>query len=279
MSRLAIDIGGTWLRYEVVGEEEGITGKFSSKEQPLLEFIASMLQRYPKIEAIAISFAGQVDNGVIISAPNIDIQEAEIEQFVQSHFGIPLKIENDLNCAALAESVYWNEKELAVLYSGTGLGGGLIVNGEIVHGWRNLAGEIGHLPYQSAPFQCGCGKSNCLELYASGSGLQKWMEYIGYKGVPNLQTLKASQNPTEQKIAEAYIEALLYASATMVTLMNPKMLVLGGGVIEHNPTLMETVRQRIGNYALLASCEGLIIEMSHLQNASLEGAKLLLDTI
>jgi len=278
MSRLAIDVGGTWLRYELVGEEE-VSGKFPSKKEPLLDFITSILQRYPHIDAIAVSFAGQVYNGVILSAPNIDIKEPKLKDFVEANFGVSLILENDLNCAALAESVYWNEKELVALYSGTGLGGGLIVDGKIVHGWRNLAGEIGHIPYKTAPFKCGCGKDNCLELYASGSGIKKWIEYFGCKEEANLKELKSSKNPDAVKIAENYTEALIYAAATMVTMMNPKILVLGGGVIERNLELVETVRKRIGDYALLASCEGLIVEKSCIENASLEGAKILLNTI
>ncbi|SFP19221.1 ROK family protein [Hydrogenimonas thermophila] len=275
MSQLAIDVGGTWLRYELLGEDD-VCGKFQSKEQPLLEFITSMLRRYPQIDAIAVSFAGQVHNGVIISAPNIDVKEPKLKDFVETNFGVSLILENDLNCAALAESVYWNEKELVALYSGTGLGGGLIVDGKIVHGWRNLAGEIGHIPYKTAPFKCGCGKDNCLELYASGSGIQKWIKYFGLKEETTLQQLKSSKNPDAMKIAESYIEALIYAAATMVTIMNPKILVFGGGVIEHNPELIEIVRKRIGDYALLASCEGLRVEKSRMENASLEGVKILL---
>jgi len=278
MSRLAIDVGGTWLRYELVGEDD-VCGKFSSKKEPLLDFITSMLRRYPHIDAVAVSFAGQVHNGVILSAPNIDVKEPELKDFIETHFGIPLKLENDLNCAVLAESVFWNERELVALYSGTGVGGGLIVDGKIVHGWRNLAGEIGHIPYKTAPFKCGCGKDNCLELYASGSGIQKWKKYFGLKEETTLQQLKSSKNPDAMKIAESYIEALIYAAATMVTMMNPKILVLGGGVIDQNPDLVETVCKQIGDYALLASCEGLIIEKSRIENASLEGAKILLNTI
>jgi len=163
MSRLAIDVGGTWLRYELVGEDE-VSGKFPSKKEPFLDFVTSMLRRYPHINTIALSFAGQVHNGVILSAPNIDVKEPKLKDFVETNFGVSLILENDLNCAALAESVYWNEKELVALYSGTGLGGGLIVDGKILHGCSNLAGEIGHIPYKKAPFECGCGKDNCLEL-------------------------------------------------------------------------------------------------------------------
>ncbi|BDY11744.1 ROK family protein [Hydrogenimonas cancrithermarum] len=278
MSRLAIDAGGTWLRYELVGKEE-VCGKFPSRERELSNFIESMIEKHPDIDAIAVSFAGQVHEGVILSAPNIEVEEPEIETFVETRLGIPLRIENDLNCAALAESVYWNEKELAALYSGTGLGGGIVTGGEILHGWRSLAGEVGHLPYKEAPFRCGCGKNNCLELYASGSGIKKWMDRFGCGENPDLQRLRLSENENCRGIAETYTEALLYAAAAMVTLLNPKILVLGGGVVTHNPDLVDTVRERIGNYALAASCVGLRVEMTHIENASLEGAKLLLDTM
>ncbi len=278
MSRLAIDAGGTWIRYEIIGEEEAC-GRVLSKETELCAFVTSLLKKYPDIDAVAVSFAGQVNEGVILSAPNIDIDEPEIENFIENVFGIPLKIENDLNCAALAESVYWNERELAAIYSGTGLGCGIVSNGEIVRGWRGMAGEIGHIPYKKTPLRCGCGKDNCIELYASGSGIKKWMRYYGCEGDPDLGLLLDSQRAECFEIATNYVEALVWASATIVTLINPRTLVLGGGVVKHNPIVVKEVEKRVGDYALQASCNGLEVVMSRLQNASLEGAKLLLDTM
>ncbi len=278
MSRLAIDLGGSWLRYELVGEEQ-VCGRLPSRETDLASFIASMIERHPQIDAVAISFAGQVHDGTILSSPNIAVAEREIETFVQTRFGIPCRLENDLNCAALAESVYWNETELVALYSGTGLGGGIVTEGRILHGSRSLAGEIGHIPYKEAPFSCGCGKRNCLELYASGSGIEKWMEHLGCEEGVDLERLLSSPRTECAKIAARYLDALLVASATMVTLFNPRILVLGGGVVRHNPELPGAVRKRIGSFALKESCDGLRIESSRIGDASLEGAKLLLDTI
>ncbi len=276
MSRLAVDLGGTWLRYELTGENEAC-GKIPSDSTGIGEFISSMVKNYGDIDAIAISFAGQVHDGVIISSPNIHVDEPEIEAFAMVKFGIPLRIENDLNCAALAESVYWNEKFTAAIYSGTGLGCGIVEDGEIVHGWRSLAGEIGHVPYKKAPFRCGCGKDNCYELYASGSGIEKWMKHKGCAGTPDLSRLR--QDAKCSDIAKMFDEALVRAAATVVTLFNPKVLVFGGGVILKNPDVVENVKNSIEEYALAASCEDLRIEPSHMENASLEGAKLLLDTI
>ncbi|WP_457597829.1 ROK family protein [Hydrogenimonas sp.] len=278
MSRLAIDMGGSWLRYELVGEEEAC-GKRPSRDTELVAFIASMIAEHPQIDAVAVSFAGQVHEGTILSAPNVAVGEREIETFVETRFGIPCRIENDLNCAALAESVYWNERELVALYSGTGLGAGVITEGRILHGFRSLAGEIGHIPYKEAPFACGCGKRDCVELYASGSGIEKWMAHLGCPGRVDLAALRRSGSPRCAEIAGAYADALLFASATAVTLLNPKILVLGGGVVRHNPDLVDQIRKGIGRSALAASCEGLRIEASRIADASLEGAKLLLDTM
>ncbi|WP_457593590.1 ROK family protein [Hydrogenimonas sp.] len=278
MSRLAVDIGGTWLRYEVIGEEEACA-KIASSQIELGDFLRSMLERYPDIDAVAVSFAGQVHEGTILSAPNIEVKERNIEEFVENRFGVPLRIENDLNCAALAEAVYWNEKELVALYAGTGLGSGIVTKGEILHGWRSLAGEIGHIPFKKAPFRCGCGKDNCLELYASGSGLKKWAAYLNCHTEPGLEALRRHERTECRDVAKMFDEALARAVATAVTLLNPKILVLGGGVIRYNPEVVEKVKADIGAYALAASCEGLKIEASRIEDASLEGAKLLLDTI
>lgn len=278
MSRLAIDVGGTWLRYELIGEVERC-GKLSSKEVDLWDFISSMLKKEESIDGVAVSYAGQVHEGVIISAPNIEVKEREIESLAETLYGVPLKIENDLNCAALAESVYWSKKELVALYSGTGLGAGIVSDSKIVHGFRSLAGEVGHIPYKETPFKCGCGKSNCLELFASGSGLKKWADLVGCGDEPSLEALKNSDRIECKEIAERFEEALTHAVAVVVTLLNPKMVVLGGSVAERNPYLLDVVRENIEKYALKASCRELEIEMSRLENASLEGAKFLLDTI
>ena len=275
--KLAVDIGGTWLRYETVGEEE-LCGKVPSSANELVDFIETMLARHPSIDTVAVSFAGQVHDGTILSAPNLKVKDREIRDYFEAKYGIRLLIENDLNCAALAESVYWETRYLCALYSGTGLGAGMIEEGTLVHGRRSLAGEIGHTPFRKAPFRCGCGKENCLELYASGSGLQKWSTYRECGASPDLEKLRDSDIPRCREIAESYLEAFLHASATLLTLCNPEYLILGGGVIRHNPWLLDSLRQNIDRYALAASLEGVKIELSQIEEASLEGAKILLSS-
>jgi len=264
--KLAIDIGGTWLRYEIL---KRVRGKVPSKSNELISFIESLLKRYPDIKSIAIAFAGQVDNGVILSCPNLSVKELDIANYFKKKYKINLIIENDLNCAVLAEAKYWNSDFLCALYSGTGLGAGVIDSKRLIRGANSLANEIGHIPFKRAPFKCGCGKDNCIELYASGSGLKKWANYLKIKEDTPLELLPKS-------VRDNYIEALLRASAIMITLYNPNHLILGGGVIEANSSILDTIKSQIGLYAPAFSLKNLEIKMTQTKEAPLEGAKILL---
>jgi len=139
-----------------------------------------------------------------------------------------------------------------------------------------MAFEIGHIPYRESPLHCGCGRNNCIELYASGSGMAKWLKYYGSTHLPDLERLKESTSD-EHSVAIQFEEALLHAAGVLVTVANPEILVLGGGVIEQNPYLVTLLREKLKEYALAPALEGLRIEMSVLENAPLAGAKLLED--
>lgn len=276
MKRVAIDIGGTHLRGELWDDSSTLTLQSAeSSTVGLLEYIEQTLRTYPDIGFIGISYAGQVDQGVILSSPNIDVDESCIKEVIESRYGVRVEIDNDLNCAALAEAEDWQCDHLAVLYLGTGIGAAVIDEGRLIRGSRNMAYEIGHIPYRDAPFSCGCGRHNCMELYASGSGMEKWLHHYGKPKSPRLDRLRDSVIEYEQNIAREFERALLHAAGTLITLSNPRMLVLGGGIIDENPYLVEWVRGRISEFALSASLESLRIEKSGLRNGSLEGAKLL----
>ncbi|BCD62263.1 glucokinase [Nitratiruptor sp. YY08-26] len=256
--KLALDIGGTYIRWEIIDKEKG-------KEQlhniDLQRFIEDLINK-KRITAVGISYAGQVCNNEILSAPNI---HATIEP---RKFGIPYIIENDLKCAVLAEAKFFNASSITALYSGTGLGSATVDENRLIRGYKNLAGEIGHIPYKKAPFQCGCGKDNCIELYASGSGLQKWANY-----------LKTEATLKNKVLYALYTEALLYATATVLTLFNPSVLVLGGGVIKNSPDIIDVIQEKIESFAPPFSLKEVQIRLTQLEDASLEGVKILLERL
>ncbi len=257
---IAMDLGGSWFRWEIEGRLERVESEnFVSK-------LEEILRRY-RPRRIAIAVAGQVLGTKILSAPNLSFAPLDLA-FLQRRYGCEIILENDLNCAALAESRYWREPFLAALYVGTGLGSGIVEAGRLWRGFLNRAGEVGHVPYKEAPFRCGCGKNNCIELYASGGAIAKWAQLLG---------CEADLARSCEQIRQAFIEALCSAAATLLCIANPKRLVLGGGVIVHNGWVVERIREEIVRYAPPFSLERVEISLSRLKDAPLEGAKILLE--
>ena len=240
-------------------------------------FIEKILISHKDIETIGISYAGQVKDGVIIDAPNIKVDIVEIKKYFKTKYDIPLYIENDLTCAVIAEAKELKSKNISALYVGTGLGLGVIDNGHIIKGNTNLGCEIGHIPYKKAPFKCGCGRDNCIENFVSGVGIIKWINYYNLTCKPTLKALKNETNPNSKKIIKEFEEALFYAIGSTITLFNPEILVLGGGVIEANPYLYDKAISNISNFALKPTLKSCKIVKNQLSNAPLIGASLLKD--
>nr|WP_321267026.1 ROK family protein [uncultured Sulfurimonas sp.] len=270
---LAIDAGGTHLRAKIYDKNSLLASLVAkSSEIGLCSWIEKILQEYKNIRNIGVSYAGQVENGSIISSPNISIDEHNIKDVIESRYKVSLKIENDLTCAVIAESQIYKSENICALYVGTGLGLGVISSGRVLRGEHNMAAEIGHIPYKEAPFSCGCGRKNCLELFASGLGIQKWMNFNDIGGEVSLQNLKNTKN---NSLVEMFEEALLYGVGTAITLYNPKVLVLGGGVIKSNPYLKDIIIKNIDRYALVQALKDVSIYLSSIEDAPLMGALLL----
>ena len=272
---LTIDAGGTNLRADIWDNSLHVNSlHIKSSDIGLASWIESILKEYDAVTTIGIAYAGQVKDGRIVAAPNIDVDEYEIKKTIESRYNVTLKIENDLTCAVVAESKAMQSDNICALYAGTGLGLGVIASGKIVRGSSNMAAEIGHIPYREAPFKCGCGRSNCIELFASGSGIQKWIEYYNLTCKPNLEDLKSCK---DHNILEMFETALLYAAGSTITLFNPEVLVLGGGIMVANPYLEQMIIECIHDYALPQALEDLKICSSSLENAPRKGALLLKD--
>ncbi len=256
---LYIDIGATYSRYQL---DSSNIKKIPTKHP--VQLIEKLIDKYPLVSKIFISFAGQVSDGIIKSAPNIDIKDFDIKNYFKDK---KIYIQNDVKCAVLAQSHYFNEQNIIALYIGTGMGSGIISGGKIIKGVDNIAGEIGHIAYKKAPFRCGCLKDNCVELFSSGSGIKKWANYYK-KEFSTLLELPSG-------LYEDFLEGVMIAISTLVTIFNPKIVVLGGGVIENNLFIIEYIKENISKYAFNQSLKNLEITLSKIDNAPLVGCKLL----
>ncbi len=276
--KLGIDIGGTYLRYEIREDNHSIKkGSFKSTEIGLCAFVEKMLTQEEDITAVFISYAGQVRKGVILDSPHIKIDRHNIRDYIQHRYDVELFIENDLNCAVLAEAKAHDSQDICALYVGTGLGLGVLSGSRLIKGSRNIATELGHIPYKEAPFVCNCGKRNCIELFCSGNALLRWKQYYDLSTESTLQEFAQSKNDKAQQIYDEFLKALLYAAGTTITLFNPEILILGGGVLAENTHLLAIVEKKITAYALPLAAKNLQISLSQLEDAPLEGAFLLKD--
>lgn len=273
--KIALDVGGTHLRYLV--EEKSVLekGTVPTASTDLIRFLDGLIEKYRFVEFIGISLAGWVQDGIILSAPNIAIGRTDIKRYLWERHAIDSRIENDLKCAAIAEyGIRKDSKMLSLLYLGSGMGSAFVEQGRIVRGCGNLAGEIGHVPYKKAPFECGCGKKNCLELFASGSALKKWIAYYGFTNANMwLEELRRSPDSRLQRVASEFYHAFSFAVGLIVTLLNPDRLILGGGIIKNNPSLWALAEEEIRKNALKLSAQMVKVEISPFENASLEGAR------
>ncbi len=274
----AIDVGGTNIRCNIIGEDEKIVSSesMSSQDIGLIEAIESIISKYA-VKKIGISYAGQVDDGVILSAPNIKVDEPNIQAYFLKEHGIDLYIDNDLKCAALAEYEYWECDTTMVAASvGTGFGSAIVERGKLVKGSHNLAGEIGHAPYKYSEIPCGCGNHHCIEAFCSGSALTRKIEHHRLPvGEELLQSLKEMQSDEAKTILEDFHDALSFAVGSIISFINPEIIVLGGGVIHKNPYLLEIINESVAKYALSVSREQTKIIISELEDAPIKGAALL----
>ncbi len=270
---LYIDFGGSTFRY-CLDDEEVYTQ--SSKEIDLKSFLDHFLPKH-EIEFIGISYAGQIENGEIISAPNINMDNFNVKEYIEEKYKIPLEIDNDINCAALAEDAIADSNMLAILYIDTGFGSAFIQNGTLIKGAYNLSGEIGHTPFKTTPFCCGCGRRDCLELSVSGSGLEKWGKHFGlYLPKYSLENLHAIRREDATFIYNKFYEGIIFSFHTILNLFDPDTIILGGNIAKNNSEkILSILGKEQGKTSFNKSRKKVDIKISSLQEGSLKGAKLL----
>ena len=268
---LAVDAGGTYLRGELYsGDVLQKEFKGETAHTGLSEWIELILENQKNIKTVCVSFAGQVKDGVILSSPNIAEDRRDIKKYFESKFSVEFFIQNDLNCAVLAEAEYFKSDNICAVYVGTGLGLGVVSSSTLITGADGIATELGHIPYRESPFVCGCGKKNCMELFTSGTALKHWKHYYDLDENLTLQELKKM----DHIIYTEFEKALLVAASTIVTLFNPEILVFGGGIIQSNSYLVEMIKNNIGRFAMPLSLKNLKIMQTELKNAPIKGAVL-----
>ncbi len=265
---LGVDVGGTKIYAALVKKAGRIVGRarrptprnaapevvVSAIIQTVDDVLAKKDVKPKFISAIGLAIPGVVDPdaGLIVEAPNVNLSGQDIVAPMEEHFNVPVAMGNDVNLGMLGEK-WLGAAQLAQsavgIFVGTGIGGGVIVDGKLVRGARESAGEIGHMILQINGPQCGCGNKGCLEALASRSAIERDIRAAVAAGRRtilkritrgDLSTIRSSMlkralNRNDTLTTEVVRKAAEYLGLACINIrhvLDPDVIVLGGGVIE-----------------------------------------------
>lgn len=310
--RIGVDVGGTNVKIAIVDDKGHIA--YSSSEptraemgyQYTIQNIISLIKTSLKetdiskdsIEGIGMGFPGQIDSekGIVRLLPNIPgWVNVPLSQIMEDEFGLKTKLDNDVRCATLGEMNFGagkGHKNLICITVGTGIGSGIVVNGKIVRGASGTAGEIGHMILKDhlGPI-CGCGNTGCLEALASGPTIvQMANEYLMSGKSTKFRELAVNSPVTPRIVAEAakmgdevakrIFEINGYwigiAMASLVNILNPEVIIVGGGVAQAGDLILDPIRNVIKERALSIPAETVKVVAAELgESAGIIGSSLL----
>jgi glucokinase len=264
-----VDIGGTKISVLITDGGGRAVGRAKKKSKPEKGF-RGVMDRAAQTVAEACDAAGVdvgsikaagvgapspiLPNGTAINATNMGWKNVPLAEALRERLKMPVFAENDCNAGTFGEYALGKRQRkgtLIGLFMGTGLGGGLVMNGKLVTGDNSMAAEIGHMTVNVDGRPCGCGKRGCLEAYASKTGmayafkeaillekresiLPKLMEDAGYDNVRS-SLLKRAWDEGDAVVREALAQAARYlgvAAGNLITLLGPETIVFGGGVFD-----------------------------------------------
>ncbi len=285
MYYIGIDIGGTGIKAGIVDETGNILFKDSiptSKDADYVELakdIADLAKAVTEkagldlsdISSIGMGCPGSVDdkNGVVTYANNINLKNAPLCSEVRKHIDKDIYISNDANCAALGEFFALTDKtvtDFAAITLGTGVGGGIIINGRIFAGYNGAGAEIGHTVLISGGESCTCGRKGCLEAYASATALIRDAERAAKANPTSPLSRLIEENGGKangkipwdamdmgDSVAKEVIERyVFYVAEGVVDIINsfrPQVVAIGGGICRQGDRLLDPIKEHVARFS------------------------------
>ncbi|PWG00999.1 ROK family glucokinase [Levilactobacillus bambusae] len=273
---IGIDLGGTTTKMAFVSPDGDIMNKWkiptdiSDEGGHIVPNIIDSIQQEIKDSNFSIDdFTGigmgtpgavNIDAGTVIGAYNLNwVKKQNVRDQIQGALGLPFVLENDANVAALGE--YWKgagerDNDVVFVTLGTGVGGGVILGGHLIHGINGGAGEIGHVTVEQDGYQCTCGKKGCLETYASATGVVHVASDMAaeFTGTSRLKEMEDSGEDITSKIVfyladngdilanqivDRVTRYLGLALGNVANTINPANIIIGGGVSNAGNTLLQ----------------------------------------
>ena len=287
MKYVGVDIGGTNLKAGLVDENGVLLATQKMKvasiadDDGLAWTVASLVQELAHTVNISVSDVASVGVGVpgtveirsgsINYTCNLPLRNVPLRKLFHRYLSIPLYIENDANCAALAEFLVGagrDSKRFVTITLGTGVGAGIVHNGKIYHGANGMAGEVGHMVIQRGGLPCPCGRHGCWEQYASATALKRMTAAALAAHPHSILAQVVAENegrvsgqsafiaarrgdPVGQQVCNEYVDYLACGVVNVVNIFQPDTLAIGGGVSnEAEEQLLLPVQQRVARESI-----------------------------
>lgn len=283
---LGIDIGGTSVKMGLVDEAGKIHARhevgvyYGHYATPILTTVINEVQIFLRkgavgIDGIGVSATGQIDTdaGTVIGTNGKipQYEGTEIKKEMERAFNVPVFVLNDANAAVLGESFAGRAKgmqQVVMITLGTGVGGGVILDGKLLMGTRGIAGELGHFTLYQNGMSCSCGKRGCFEGYAATTALVRHAyEATGVEmnGRMIFERVKAGDKALKS-VLNRWIDDIAAGVSGLVHIFNPQIVLIGGGVSAQEELLIVPLRKRVLSTIMPRFAEGLQIEKASLGN-------------
>ncbi|SMO65328.1 glucokinase [Melghirimyces algeriensis] len=279
---IGIDVGGTTIKAGIV-DGDGRLLQTSETPTPSQESAEVGVQRiadqarqlvdqagvsWSSVEGVGIGLPGFLDipQGKIVKLVNIPWTDIAIKDRLEEELNVPVTIDNDANAAAFGEAWIGAGRglgDLVCITLGTGIGGGMISGGKLIHGSSGLAGEIGHIRVEENGAICGCGRQGCVETIASATGMIRLAKESILSGEHTKLASKAKNDqlmakdifdaasegdPVAQKVIAVAVDALARMMSILSVVTNPAAFIIGGGVSRAGEQLLAPLRQAYAAY-------------------------------
>jgi glucokinase len=274
MITVGIDVGGTKIAGALVSETGEIltslkvpTPAHSTDE--LINAVVAMVEELrsgQEVAAVGVAIAGFIDadQSEVIYSPNLSLRNEPLKAKLEAKLGVNVFVENDANAAGWAEYRFGagqGSKHMMMITIGTGVGGAIVANGDLFRGGFGIGAELGHVNFVQEGRECGCGQRGCLEKYASGTALLESAKELAASGTAEgarLAELEAEVGElTGTEVYQAINEAdpgamrllnelgtnIGKAVASFAAILDPQMLVLGGGLSVAGELLLKPIRE------------------------------------
>ncbi|MGC8654735.1 MAG: ROK family protein [Candidatus Kryptoniota bacterium] len=288
---ISIDLGGTNLRMGVVDETGNVIhykqeSTPKTRETIIDRIIVNVKEGLKfagteglKVMGAGVSSGGRVDyeNGVISDSTSLlpDWKNVPIKKIVEKQVDIPVFVDHDGHCAALAEKWFGKGKlsnNFIAIVLGTGIAGGIYVDGKLLRGSRNFASEIGHISVDASGPKCSCGSFGCVELFSSGSGLERWAREKVFTddlggSVRDLSAKSIGDAARSGKefainLLRSAGEKLGVAATTLVNIFNPDLIVISGSLVELPNIYFQAFKDTLLKCAIKPTADNLEITFS-----------------